>query len=90
MEETKVHKHIVRIIVLLKRWLLKIEQGICMGTKDKKHPDIKWIGNKASYHFGFMGNCLDHLQQFDKNSRESCLAGKYLQSIGLKHSEKKW
>ena len=41
MEETKVHEHIVRIIVLLNRWLLQIEQGFCMCTNYKKHPDIK-------------------------------------------------
>ena len=55
-EETKVHDHIVRIIVLLKIWLLQIEQGYCMGTKDKKHPETKWICNKASYYFGYMEN----------------------------------
>ena len=32
-EETKLYDHIVRIIVLLKRWLLQIEQGYCMGTE---------------------------------------------------------
>ena len=37
-----------------------------------------------------MGNCINHLQQFDKNSRKSCLAGLYLQSLGLKCSEKEW
>ena len=40
-EETKLYDHNVRIIVLLKRWLLQIEQGCCMGTNDKKHPGIK-------------------------------------------------
>ena len=37
-----------------------------------------------------MGNFLNHLQQFNKNSRESCLAGLYLPSVGLKCSEMKW
>ena len=40
MVESKVNEHIVRIIVLLKRWLLQIEEGYCMGSKDKKQPDI--------------------------------------------------
>ena len=35
-------------------------------------------------------NCLDHLQQFNKNSRESCLAGLYLHSVGLKCSQMEW
>ena len=74
MEDTKLHDHIVRIIVFLKRWLLQIEEGYCMGIKDKKHCGIKWFDHKASYCFGYMGNCLDHLQQFDRNSRKSCLA----------------
>ena len=30
-----------------------------------------------------MGNCLDHLQQINRNSRENCLADKYLQPIGV-------
>ena len=80
----------MRTIVLLKRWLLWIDKGYCMGTKNKKHPDIKWINNKALYWFGVMGNCLDHLQLFDRNSRESGLAGLYLQSVGLKCSKKEW
>ena len=37
-----------------------------------------------------MRNCIDHQQKFNKNSRESCLAGKYLQSLGLKCSGKEW
>ena len=41
MEETKVHDQVVIIIVLLKRWLLQIEEGYCMGTKDKEHHGIK-------------------------------------------------
>ena len=40
MEETKVHEHTVRIIVLLKRWLLQIEEGYCIDTEDKKHDGI--------------------------------------------------
>ena len=63
---------------------------IFMGIKDKKHPSIKRFVNKASYHFGYMGNCLDHLQQFDKNSRESCLAGQCLQYIYLNSMEQQW
>ena len=90
MEDTKLHNHIVRIIVLLKRWLLQFEEGYCMGNKNKKQPDIKQFGNKASYSFGYMGNCLDHLQQFSRNSRETCLADKYIQSIGLKYVEEQW
>ena len=43
--------HIVTIIVLLKRWLLQIEQGLYRGVIDKKDPFIKRIGNKASYPF---------------------------------------
>ena len=35
-------------------------------------------------------NCLNHLQQLNRNTRESCLAGKYLQSIGLKCVEQQW
>ena len=69
MEETRNHEHIVRIIDPFKR------------TEDKRHPDIKHIGNKAFYQFGFMEN-LGPLQQFDRNSRESGLAGEYLQSVG--------
>ena len=46
MKETKVHKNIVRIIILLKKWLLQIEEGYCMGTKDKKHDGITGFGNK--------------------------------------------
>ena len=75
MDESKVNEHIVRIIVLFKRWLLQIEEGYCMGTKDKKNPRIIQFGNKALYLFGCMGNCLNHLQQFNKNSRKSCIAG---------------
>ena len=78
---TKLYDHIVRIIVLLKRLLLQFKQGFSMRTKDEKYPGIKQIGNNASYPFGFMEH--DHLQQFDRNSRESCLDDKYLQSIGL-------
>ena len=52
MEEPKVNEHIVRMIVLLKSWLLQIEEGYCMGTEDKKHPGIIWFGNKALYQFG--------------------------------------
>ena len=40
MVDTKHHKNIVKIIVL-KRWLLQIEEGYCMVTKDEKHPGIK-------------------------------------------------
>ena len=54
-----------------------------METKDKKNLCIKKISNKASYLFEVMRNCLDYLQQFDRNSRESCLAGQYLWSICL-------
>ena len=54
-----------------------------MDTKDKKH-------YKASYPFGYTWNCLDHLQQFNRNSRESCLACKYLQFIGSKFMEQEW
>ena len=86
-EERRLRDHIVRIIVLLKVCLLQIEQGFCMGKKDKKHPHIKRIGNKVFYSFGFMGNCLNYLQQFDRNARESCLAGQYLQCIGLDNVE---
>ena len=89
-EETKLYDYIVRIIVLLERWLLQIEPGSCMGTKDKKHHGIKRFGNKASCPFEFMGNCFVHLQQFNINLRESCLAGKYLQSIGLDSVEQQW
>ena len=80
----------MRIIVLLKRSLLWIEQGYCIGTRDKKYPGIKWIGNKASYPFGFMEDFLDHLQQFNRNCRESCLVGKYLQSIGSNCVDQQW
>ena len=41
MEETEVHDDIVRIIVLLNRWLLQIEEGDCMGTEDKKDSGTK-------------------------------------------------
>ena len=47
-EERRLCDNIVKIIVLLKSWLLNIEHGFCMGTKDKKNPSIKRIGNKAS------------------------------------------
>ena len=40
MKETKISEHILRIIVLLMRWLLQIEEGYCMGTKYKKHDGI--------------------------------------------------
>ena len=83
-EETKRYYYIVKIIVLLKRCLLQIKQMYCMGMEEKKKPSgIKGLGNKASYPCWFMGNCLDHLQQFDRNSKESYLAGKYLPSIIL-------
>ena len=42
-KEQKKMEHIMRIIVFLKRWLLKIEQGFCMGTKDKKNIGIKKV-----------------------------------------------
>ena len=47
MEKTKVYDHIVRVIVLLKQLLMQIEEGYCMGTKEKKHPGIKQFSNKA-------------------------------------------
>ena len=89
VKERKLWDHI-RISVLLKRWLLQIEQGFFMGNKDKKHPGIKRFVKKESYPFGCMKKCLDHLQQFDRNSRESCLAGRYLQSIHFNRVEKQW
>ena len=55
-----------------------------MGTKNKKNSFIKQFGNKASHLFGLKGNCLDHMQQLNRNSGKFCLAGKYLQSINLK------
>ena len=61
-----------------------------MGTKDKNHHGIKHIGNKASYSFDFIGNILDNLHQFDRNFRETCLAHKYLQVIGLDSVEHQW
>ena len=30
MEKTKTHEHIVKIILLIKRWLLQMEQGFCV------------------------------------------------------------
>ena len=51
-DERRLWDHIVRINILLKRWLLQIEQQFCMGTNDKKHPGIKRVGDKASYPFG--------------------------------------
>ena len=39
-EEIKLYDHIVRIIALLKIWLLQIEQGDCMGTNNRKHHDM--------------------------------------------------
>ena len=78
-EEIRLWDHIVRIIVLLDKWSLKIEQGFCMGTKDNKHPSIKRISNKASY-----------LQQFNRNSRDICFANQYLKSIGLDSVEQQW
>ena len=72
-EELKRCDHIVRIIVLLKRGLLQIEQGYCMGTEDNKHSGIKQSGNKASYPFGFLGNYHDYLKQLDKNSAKAVL-----------------
>ena len=89
-EERRLCDHIVRVTVLLKWWLLQIEQGFYMETKDKKHPGIKRIGKKASYPFGFMVNCLLHLQQFDRKSRESCLAQWYLQFIPLDSMQQQW
>ena len=68
-KEAKMLNNIMKIIVFLKRWVLYFEQGYSMGTK----------------FFWFYGSCINHMQQFDRNSRESCLAGKYLQSIGLKY-----
>ena len=56
MEKTKLNVLIVRIIVLLKRWLLQIEEEYYIGTKNKKHPGIKQFGNKVSFCFGYMGN----------------------------------
>ena len=50
-EERILWDHIVRIIVILKRWLLQIELGFCLRNRDKKHPGIKRIGNKAPYSF---------------------------------------
>ena len=58
MEDTKLHDHIGRIIVLFKRWLLQIEVGCCMGTKDKKLPFIKQFSDKASYPFDIRGIAL--------------------------------
>ena len=82
-EERILWDQIVRIIVLLKRWLLQTGQEFFFGTKDKNHCGTKRIGNKASYPFEYVGNCLDHVMQFDGNSMESCHAGQYLQSIHL-------
>ena len=56
-EETNLYGNIMRIIVLLKRWLLQMKQGYCMGNKDKKHSGIIQIGNKASYTFRFLWIC---------------------------------
>ena len=90
MEETKVNERIVRKIVLLKRLLLQINEGYCMGTDDKKHLRVIQFGNNALYPFGYMGKYLHHAQHFDNNSRKSSLDGLYLQSVGLKCSEKEW
>ena len=49
MEETKLNEQIVRIIVLLKRWLLQIEEGYCMGTEGKMNDGITRFSNKALY-----------------------------------------
>ena len=46
-EERRLWDYIVRIIVLMKRWLLRIESGFCMGTNGKNNLFIKTIGNKA-------------------------------------------
>ena len=64
MTDTKLHNHIMRIIVLFMRWVLKIEEIHCIGTNDKKHPDIKSYGSKTSHQSGYIGNYLDHLQPF--------------------------
>ena len=90
MDESKVNEHIVRITVLLKRWLSQIKEGHCMDAEDKKHPRIIRFGYKALYPFQYMGNCLNHLQKCDKNSWKSCPAGLYLLSVGLKQSEMEW
>ena len=60
-----------------------------MGNEDK----ITMASNKlVTKHLMllYMGNSFDHLQQFNRNSRESCLASKYLQFLCLKCSEKEW
>ena len=61
---------------------------ILHGYHDKKQPGIKQIGDKASNPFGLMG--IKHQQRFHRNSRESYLAGKYLQSIGSKCTKQQW
>ena len=51
--QTKLLHHSVRIIVIQKKWLLQIEQRICMIPKTKGILKLKG-GNNASYPFGFM------------------------------------
>ena len=60
-----------------------------MGIKDNKHFGMK-IGNDASYRLGFLRHCLVNLHQFDRYSRETCLARQYLLSIDQHHVEHQW
>ena len=86
----KLWDHIVRIIVLQTRWIIANWTRIFHGDHRLKALWHQKIGNGAPYPFGFMGNCLDHLQQFDRSFRETCLAHQNLLSISLDSVEQQW
>ena len=89
-EQTKLWEHVVKNIVLLKRWFLQIEQGFFMGAKDKNHIEVNKLVTMHLILLDFGNICLDHLQQFERTSKETCLDGQYLQSIGVDNVEQQW
>ena len=55
-----------------------------VDQRQKEDWSKRFVSN-ASHFFGFVECCLDHVQQFNRNSSETCLAGQYLLSISLEN-----
>ena len=61
----------------------KLNKDFAWGPKTKSTLASKDLVTKQCILWVYGKNCLDHLQQFNRNSREGCLACRYLQSISL-------
>ena len=61
-------------------WILSIKSTLFSNDLVTKHYIICW----------YMGNCLDHMQQFSRISWDSCFACLFLQSIDLEYTEEDW